>query len=164
MRRDRLSERLRQAKHVKVTLISAPPGFGKTTLLAAWLASASDGLIPVWVALDPTDNESSRLLVQCRHGVPPGGADRGSRPSPMLEGSPPPPAEMVVTSLANEIGSVGVDVVLVLDDFHVIEASDVLAQVSYLFECLPPSGARRDHDARRSGPSAGASSGARATR
>ena len=46
---------------------------------------------------------------------------------------------MVVTSLANEIGSVGVDVVLVLDDFHVIEASDVLDQVSFLFECLPPS-------------------------
>ena len=55
----RLSRRLRHATRAKVTLISAPPGFGKTTLLANWLAAcASDDVIPVWVSLDATDNES----------------------------------------------------------------------------------------------------------
>ena len=59
IRRPRLSERLRQATRTKVTLISAPPGFGKTTMLADWLAdSASDDVIPVWLSLEATDNES----------------------------------------------------------------------------------------------------------
>jgi LuxR family maltose regulon positive regulatory protein len=138
VRRDRLSERLRRATHAKVTLISAPPGFGKTTVLAAWLASTSDGLIPVWVSLDPADNESSAfwfsVATAFHRAVPTAGQTIA-----MVEGPRPPPPEDVVTSLANEIGSVGVDVVLVLDDFHVIEASDLLDQVWYLFECLPPS-------------------------
>ncbi len=137
MRRDRLSERLRRATHAKVTLISAPPGFGKTTLLAAWLASALDGLIPVWVSLDPADNEPSAfwfsVATAFHRAVPTAGVTIA-----MVEGSRPPPPEFVLTSFANEIGSVGVDVMLVLDDFHVIEASDVLDQVSFLFERLPP--------------------------
>ena len=90
------------------------------------------------MSLDPADNESHAfwfsVATAFHRAVPTAGETIA-----MVEGSPPPPAEMVVTSLANEIGSVGVDVVLVLDDFHVIEASDLLDQVSFLFECLPPS-------------------------
>ena len=126
-------------KRTKVTLISAPPGFGKSTLLADWLAvSVSDNLIPVWVSLDPADNESSDFwfgVATAFHRAVPAAGQTIS----LLEGPQQPPAEAVVTSLANEFGSVGADVVLVLDDFHVIDASDVLDQVSYLFECLPPS-------------------------
>src|SRR6478672_11304019 len=108
----------------KLTLISAPPGFGKTTLLAAWLASVSDDLVPVWVSLDPADNESSTFWDSVATAV--------SRAVPAA-------SETVVTTLANELGSVGSEMVLVLDDFHLIDASDVLDQVSLLLEHLPPS-------------------------
>ena len=139
VRRPRLSERLRQATRAKVTLISAPPGFGKTTLLADWLAaSASDDLIPVWVSLDATDNESVAfwfgVATAFHRAVPTAGET-----VLMVEGPQPPPIETVVTTLANELGSVGSDVLLVLDDFHVIDASDIQDQVSFLLEHLPPS-------------------------
>ena len=119
--------------------MSAPPGFGKTTLLADWLAApASDSLIPVWVSLDPTDNESGAfwfaLATAFHRALPTAG-----KAIAMMEGPQPPPIETVLTTLANELASVGSDVVLVLDDFHVIDASDVQDQVSFLLEHLPPS-------------------------
>ena len=138
MRRDRLSERLGRATQAKLTLISAPPGFGKTTLLAAWLASVSDDLVPVWVSLDPADNESGTFWVSVATALS-RAAPTASETIAIVEGSQSPPIETVVTTLANELGSVGSDVVLVLDDFHLIDASDVLDQVSLLLERLPPS-------------------------
>ena len=139
VRRPRLSERLSRATGAKVTLLSAPPGFGKTTMLADWLnATSSDDLLPVWVSLEPTDNESGAfwfaLATAVNRALPTAG-----KTFAMLEGPQPPPIETVVTTLANELGSVGSDVVLVLDDFHVIDASDVQDQVSSLLEHLPPS-------------------------
>ena len=82
----------------------------------------------------------------------------------MVEGPQPPPIETVVTTLANELGSVGSDVLLVLDDFHVIDASDIQDQVSFLLEHLPPSA--HVVIATRADPPfpLGASEGARATR
>ncbi len=123
----------------KATLISAPPGFGKTTLLADWLAaSASDDLIPVWVSLDSTDNESfafwSGVATAFHRAVPTSG-----KALSMVEGPQPPPIKVVVTTLANELGAVGSDVLLVLDDFHVIDATDIQDQMSFLLEHLPQS-------------------------
>ena len=139
MPRPRLSERLRQASHAKATVISAPPGFGKTTLLADWLAApSSDDLIPVWVSLDADDNEPfafwSAVATALHRAVP-----TAETTSSMIGGPQPPPITVVVTTLANEIGSVGSDVLLVLDDFHVIDASDIRDQMSFLLEHLPPS-------------------------
>ena len=122
-----------------MTLVSAPPGFGKTTLVADWLeASVSDELIPVWVSLDPTDNESGAFWFSVATALSRAAPAAGKTIS-MVEGPQSPPIETVVTTLANELGSVGSDVVLVLDDFHVIDASDVQDQVSFLLERLPPS-------------------------
>ena len=137
--RPRLSERLRQVTSAKATLISAPPGFGKSTLLADWLASAaSDDLIPVWVSLDATDNEPfafwSGVATAFHRAVP-----TAREAISMVDGPQPPPMKVVVTALANQIGSVGSDVLLVLDDFHVIDASDIHDQMSFLLEHLPPS-------------------------
>ena len=79
----------------------------------------------------------------------------------MVEGPQPPPIETVVTNLANDLGSVGSDVLLVLDDFHVIDASDIQDQVSFLLEQLADIGAHSDRNPRRSTVSASASEGAR---
>ena len=77
------------------------------------------------------------LLVRRGDGVTPAAPTAG-KALPLVEG-PQPPSAVVVTSLANELGSLGSDVPLVLDDFHVIDATDLHDQVSFLFECLPPS-------------------------
>jgi LuxR family maltose regulon positive regulatory protein len=139
VRRPRLSERLGRATRAKLTLISAPPGFGKTTLVADWLTSAeSDDLLTVWVSLDPSDNESgafwSSVATALQRAVPAAGETVS-----MVEDARPPPIETIVTTLANELGSVGSDVVLVLDDFHVIDVSELQDQVSWLLDSLPPS-------------------------
>ena len=139
MPRPRLIERLRRATRAKVTLISAPPGFGKTTLLADWLAAAgSDDLVPVWLSLDPADNESGAFWFGVATAVHRAVPSAGTAVSTM-EAPQPTPIETVVTILANELGSVGADIVMVLDDSHLIEASDVQDQVSFLLDQLSPS-------------------------
>jgi LuxR family maltose regulon positive regulatory protein len=108
-------------------------------LVAEWLeASASDELIPVWVSLDPTDNESGAFWFSVAAALGRAAPGAGTTMS-MVEAHQPPPTETVVTTLANELGSVGSDVVLVLDDFHVIDSSDIQDQLSFLLERLPPS-------------------------
>ena len=122
-----------------MTLISAPPGFGKTTLLADWLAAAgSDDLVPVWLSLDPADNESGAFWFGVATAVHRAVPSAGTAVS-MMEAPQPTPIETVVTILANELGSVGADIVMVLDDFHLIDASDVQDQVSFLLDQLSPS-------------------------
>ena len=137
--RPRLTERLGRATRAKVTLVSAPPGFGKTTMLADWLDGLATGdLIAVWVSLDPADNESGAFwfaVAEAFHRAVPTAGTTIS----MLEGPQLPPIDAVVTSLANELGSFGSDVVLVLDDFHVIDAGDVQDQVLFLLEHVPSS-------------------------
>ena len=107
----------------KLTLVSAPPGFGKTTLLAESLAaSGSDDLVTAWLSLDPTDNESGSFWAAVATAIHRALPDAGVAVS-MLQEAQPPPIETVVTTLANEIGAAGCDLVLVLDDYHVIDAA-----------------------------------------
>ncbi len=139
VRRPRLIERLDQATHATLTLISAPPGFGKTTLVADWLAaSMSDELTLAWLSLDPTDDESgafwSGVATAIHRAVPAAGSALS-----MVQGSASPAIEAVLTTLANELGSIGSDIVLVLDDFHVIDAPEIHEQVAFLLDRLPPS-------------------------
>ena len=134
--RPRLSERLSRAGESKLTLVSAPAGFGKTTLLAQWLAAApADGRSVAWLSLDQRDNDPAlfwRYLVAAlqtaEHGV---GASALS-----LLGSASP-MEAVLGTLLNDLHAISNDVVLVLDDYHVIDARDVLDGMAFLLEHLP---------------------------
>jgi LuxR family maltose regulon positive regulatory protein len=76
--RPRLSERLSRGAEHKLTLVSAPAGFGKTTLLAEWLASiADDAPSPAWLSLDPSDSEATTFW----SGGPPVLSRKASRSS-----------------------------------------------------------------------------------
>ena len=130
---------LRRGTHVKLTLISAPPGFGKTTLLAEWLAlPESETCLTAWLSLDPTDDESRAFWVAVAASLHRAVPDTGTALS-MLQEAQSPPVDAVITALVNELGSVGSEIVLVLDDFHVIDAPEVQDQVAFLLEHLPPS-------------------------
>ena len=136
--RPRLSERLSRGAESALTLVSAPAGFGKTTLLAEWLAvAAADGRSAAWLSLDQRDNDPALFwtylvaaLKTAAHGV-------GARALSLLQ-SPQPPTEAGLATLLNDLGAIPNDVVLVLDDYHVIDSRDVQDGMAFLLEHLPP--------------------------
>ncbi|HEX2756384.1 MAG TPA: LuxR C-terminal-related transcriptional regulator [Candidatus Limnocylindrales bacterium] len=135
--RPQLTERLRRGTESKLTLVSAPAGFGKSTLLAEWLAiAAADGSVTAWLSLDPGDNHPvmfwTHLIAALQTAAPGVGASASS-----LLGSPDPPIEAALASLLNELNSVPNDIVLVLDDYHTIDEQQIQAGMTYVLEHLP---------------------------
>jgi LuxR family maltose regulon positive regulatory protein len=133
--RSRLSERLSQALQAQLTLVSAPPGFGKTTLVASWLAEAHVGA--AWLSLDQGDNDLSfwSYLVAALQTTQPG---IGESTAALLQSSQPPPIELLLPSLLNEANALPHDLVLVLDDYHVIEDRAIHDGMAFLLDHLPP--------------------------
>ena len=136
--RPRLSERLRRGAESALTLVSAPAGFGKTTLLAEWLAvAAADERSVAWLSLDQRDNDPALfwtyLVAALNTGAPAVGAG-----GPLLLQRPQPPNEAGLVALLNDLDAISNDVVLVLDDYHVIDARDVQDGMAFLLEHLPP--------------------------
>jgi LuxR family maltose regulon positive regulatory protein len=136
--RPRLSERLSHGTESKLTLISAPAGFGKTTLLADWLAVASAGERPTaWLSLDESDNQPVSYwtsLITALQTVTPG---VGARALSLLREPQPPPIETILATLLNELSAVPSDVIVVLDDYHAVDAHDVQVGMAFLLEHLP---------------------------
>ena len=136
--RPRLSERLSRGAESALTLVSAPAGFGKTTLLAEWLAvAAADERSVAWLSLDQRDNDPALfwtyLVAALNTGVPGVGSGALSVLQP-----PQPPNEAGLVALLNDLDAISNDVVLVLDDYHVIDARDVQDGMAFLLEYLPP--------------------------
>jgi LuxR family maltose regulon positive regulatory protein len=137
--RPRLSERLGVAGQSKLTLIAAPAGFGKTTLLAEWLAGAPAGRqSTAWLSLDETDNEPGvfwTYVISALRTVAPG---VGATALASLEGPQPSPADLVLATLLNELSALPDHVVLVLDDYHLVDALEIQRGMTFLLEHLPP--------------------------
>jgi LuxR family maltose regulon positive regulatory protein len=135
--RPRLSERLGRGSESALTLLSAPAGFGKTTLLTEWLrATAEDGRSTAWLSLDERDNDPAlfwRYLLAALDSVAP---DVGARALALLQ-TPQVPLETVLATLLNDLAAIPSDVVLVLDDYHVIDTPEVHAGMAFLLEHLP---------------------------
>ncbi|HEY3072471.1 MAG TPA: AAA family ATPase, partial [Candidatus Limnocylindrales bacterium] len=134
--RPRLSERLNRGGESKLTLVSAPAGFGKTTLVADWLATMPEKAT-TWLSLDPNDNLTASfwryVIAALRTAVP----DVGATALSLLE-SPKEPIAAVVATLLNELRPLPNDLVLVLDDYHVIDAHEIHDGIALLLDHLPP--------------------------
>ncbi len=132
-----LVERLQQGVTGALTLVSAPAGFGKTTLLAQWQASTR---APVaWLSLEPEDNESIRFLTYLIAALQTLDPHLGARALALLGLPQPAEPETVLALLANDlIGWQGEDFALVLDDYYVITAEPIHRALTYLVEHLPP--------------------------
>jgi len=136
--RSRLSDRLSEGGESVLTLVSAPAGFGKTTLLTDWLAGRPSGQpAAAWLSLDPRDNDPALFwpyVIAALQTIEP---EVGANALAMLQSSPTP-TEAVLATLLNELSAFASDVVVVLDDYHVIESPDVQEGVAFLLEHLPP--------------------------
>ncbi len=137
VRRARLVERLQQGMERTLTLVSGPAGFGKTTLLAQWLA---EGSTPVaWLSLAPEDNDPTRFLSSVLAALQTVDAQLGAPALTLLQTPQPPPPETVLAALMHDrMSREAVELVLVLDDYHVITADPVHRAMRYLVEHLPP--------------------------
>ncbi len=140
--RPRLSERLDRGAASKLMLVSAPAGFGKTTLLAEWLAKGPAAptyeRLTAWLSLDRADNDPAcfwTYVIAALRTVAPG---VGESAMALLQASHPPPIETLLTTLLNDLGAIASDIVLVLDDYHVIDASHVHEGMAFMLEHLPP--------------------------
>src|SRR6266487_846239 len=133
--RPRLMERLNAAKRGTLTLIVAPAGWGKTTLLSAWHADASRS---AWVSLDEGDNDPIRFwtyIISALNTLHPG---VGETTLALMYAASSPPIEDVLTSLLNALIQLPMETVLVLDDYHLIVAQPIHNALTYLVEHLPP--------------------------
>lgn len=133
--RPRLAGLLERARVAPVTLVSAPAGFGKTTLLATWLASA--GRPVAWVSLDERDRQPatywSYVLLALDRAAP------GSAAASLtLLRSGQAPVEAVLAGVVNELSVQDGEVTLVLDDHHLADGPDVAAGMAFLVDHLPP--------------------------
>lgn len=128
----------------KLTLISAPAGFGKSTLVVAWLHTRNDngnGGGPWqrcgWLSLDEGDNDPARFFAYVIAALRRMAAGMGE-PAQALLRAQPPQLEAVVTTLINEVAAAGSAFVLVVDDYHVIEQQAIHEALSFLLDHQPP--------------------------
>ena len=140
--RPRLSERLDRGTASKLTLVSAPAGFGKTTLLTEWLAARPDApageRLAAWLSLDRADNDPASFWTYVIAALRTVASEVGESALTLLRAPRPPPIETVLTTLLNDLGATADDIVLVLDDYHVIDAPEVQDAMAFLLDHLPP--------------------------
>jgi LuxR family maltose regulon positive regulatory protein len=134
--RPRLIERLNEGLHRKLTLISAPAGFGKSTLVSEWITGRERPV--AWLSLDEGDNDPTRFLSYLVAALQTIAANIGAGVLGVLQSPQPPSTESILTSLLNEITSLPDHFILVLDDYHVVDAKLVDQALTFLLEHLPP--------------------------
>ena len=141
--RPRLIERLDAAVEPgrKLALISAPAGFGKTTLVSDWIEHSDDrqpATRVAWLSLDDGDNDLARLLTHLVAALQGIDADVGSDALDLLGIAPALRVEAALTALINDVAQTAGPIVLVLDDYHVIEARPAHEAMTFLLDHLPP--------------------------
>jgi LuxR family maltose regulon positive regulatory protein len=120
----------------KLTLTSAPAGFGKTTLISEWIAGCERPA--AWLSLDEEDGDPARFLsylIAALQTMVPGIGEEVLGP---LQSPQPPPTKTVLTILLNDLTAISDHLVLVLDDYHVIDSPQVDEALTFLIEHLPP--------------------------
>src|SRR5262245_11057532 len=134
--RSQLIGRLEEAASRDVVLVSTPAGFGKTTLLASWAKRTERPL--TWLSLDPDDNDPGRFwryivaaVERLHNGI-------GKQAFSLFNASAQPTPKAIVTALLNELAARPDELVLVLDDYHLIESHAVHDSLAFLLEHLSP--------------------------
>ena len=133
--RPRLIERLNEGQQGKLTLISAPAGFGKTTLVSEWVAGCNRPT--AWLSLDKGDNDPVSFLTYFIVALQTIIANIGKAALGTLHSPQPLPPESIMTTLLNEINTIPDNFTLVLDDYNVIDTKPVNQALTFLLSHLP---------------------------
>lgn len=120
----------------KLTLISAPAGFGKSTLVSEWIANCGQQV--AWLSLDENDNNAERFLIYVISTLQTVSPNLGADILDALQSPQIPPVDVILTALLNEITTIPSDFILVLDDYHLTDASSVDDTLAFLIEHMPP--------------------------
>lgn len=134
--RPQLLTRLHDQARRPLTLVAAPAGFGKTTLVRAVL-NPSDHAV-AWLSLDEDDNDPTRFFAYLLAALRTQHANLGERVLPLLAAPQTPPAKVILTPLLNDLATLTTSLLLVLDDYHLINAQPIHEAVAFLVDHLPP--------------------------
>ena len=133
--RARLHEQVVQGMRGPLTLITAPAGFGKTTLIASSIAAC--GVPAAWLSLDKDDNQAGRFLSYLAAALQEADPTVGSEAAELMAAAQEAPPETVLTSLINDLDAAGQDTLLVLDDYQFISSPAVHEAMAFLLEHCP---------------------------
>ncbi len=151
--RPRLLEKLQSGLTCRLTLVAAPAGFGKSTLVSSWLQAQC--MPNGWLSLDEADNDPVRFLTYLHAALQSAARELASENSPnastalpsltslpsmaaLLQRTPPPSTEMLITALINDLAALPARCVLVLDDYHQIHTQSIHEALIFLLENAPP--------------------------
>jgi LuxR family maltose regulon positive regulatory protein len=118
-----------------ITLVSAPAGFGKTTLIAEWIASSRRPA--VWLSLDESDHDLARFLIYLISALQTISPQTGTELLDVLGSLQSSPIESILIALLNEIAAIPEDFILVLDDYHLTDAKAIDSALTFVVERLP---------------------------
>lgn len=133
--RPQLDDKIRRGLRRKLILVAAPAGFGKTTLISSWIQREDQA--SAWLSLDKEDNEPSRFLLYLISALQQVDEQIRDAAVSLLQSMQPPPLETVLTLLINDLAQQSKPIVLVLDDYHVINNLDVHQGLTILLENQP---------------------------
>jgi LuxR family maltose regulon positive regulatory protein len=145
--RARLIERLDAGLDGKLTLISAAAGFGKTTLVSEWVAALQTSPLPggegpgvrvAWLSLDEGDSDPTRFLAYLIAALQTVAPPVGQGALAALQAPQPPPPEAILTAVLNDLAALPDRFLLVLDDYHAVDAPLVDQALAFLLQNLPP--------------------------
>jgi LuxR family maltose regulon positive regulatory protein len=134
--RSHLIDRLNEGLSRKLILIAAPAGYGKTTLLTTWAAKCGQSV--AWFSLDDRDNDPARFLTYLVGAIQTVEANLGQEVLPVLQSPQPSAIEHWLPVLINQLDNIARPFVLVLDDYHLITASEIHQALTFLLEHQPP--------------------------
>jgi len=143
--RPRLVERLNEGLGHKLVLVSAPAGYGKTTLLSAWIAQVREAqarsdrasVQVAWLSLDQEDDDATRFWAYLVAALQTAHPDLGQEALQFLGAPQRPPVQSVLTSLLNDAAVLSQTIVLVLDDYHVVTSQEIHNGIAFLLDHLP---------------------------
>lgn len=119
-----------------LTLVSAPAGFGKTTLVSEWIAGCEQP--PAWLSLDEGDSDPARFITYLVKALQTIKAGIGDELLAMLQSPQPLQIESILTSLLNEVSTIPNSSLLILDDYHLIDSQLVDQSLAFLIKHQPP--------------------------
>jgi LuxR family transcriptional regulator, maltose regulon positive regulatory protein len=136
--RPRLIEKLNTCLSCNFTLVSAPAGFGKSTILSDWVRQVDEKTYISWLSLDEADNDLTRFLTYVIAALQISDPDFGQGILAILQSPGELNLELVLTNLINEISKFPKNITIILDDYHVIETPQIDQAITFLLDHLPP--------------------------